>query len=833
MDKKAIIILGFMLMLNLSVFPQVANNKKITSEIEKFLVEENFREASVLCTELLQTSSEKSEYQFYNGISKLGLSKYSEAEESFSLIIAKYEKSKSVEDYTLPAFYYRAKTYHKLYMFDQEIDDYNSLLNIGVDKKMKALVDNSIKSATNAKEIFNNFAPLVVTRLAILNSEYDDHTPILSHDGMKLFFTSKRPGGIGNDAISPENKYYEDIWLWDKNKGLMSKPFNIGNIVNTAEHDATCGLSPDGNTLFIFKEGKKIRGDIWTSTFVDSAWTEPVKLPKVINQKKSAERHASITPDGKTLYFSSDRKDGVGGRDIWISIKNDEGEWQKPTNFQFNTEFDEEAPIYLADSKTLYFSSKGFKNMGGFDIFKTIMQDDGSWSEPVNIGFPINTVEDDVFYFPMGNEKIAYYTRRDGQKADIYKSFMWGESDDVLIVEGVIYENKSYTNKYEIQEQRGDSLYSQNDELYIKNTIISEDSVAYVFEQDNSIIDSVYFVPENETLSIFDLENYKYTDVFETNSLKGDYKFVMLPKRDAKIVYRADSYLFDTKNVFFGKEYPGKRIKYNAELVKIEQGETEKFKNVNYTENSDEINTFTKKELELVAEYMNKYPELVVSFSANDYLVEDEEIDSKRKQTAIKFIKEKGINENRIYTDLSPRLIADNQLEYTIYDELSVQKAIAEKKNRTEEQQIVAQTQEITIELENIYFDFDKKNLIISSNTGLDKLADYMLKNPNSKFEIVGYTDAVGSESYNLKLSKRRALTVKKYLSNKGISDVQLTVVGAGESNPITKNKKDGAWFEDSKKYNRRVKINVINQGEPKVKVIQFQNIPQEYKTQE
>jgi len=271
----------------------------------------------------------------------------------------------------------------------------------------------------------------------------------------------------------------------------------------------------------------------------------------------------------------------------------------------------------------------------------------------------------------------------------------------------------------------------------------------------------------------------------------------------------------------------------NLELVKIEQGETEKFKNVNYTENSDEINTFTKKELELVAEYMNKYPELVVSFSANDYLVEDEEIDSKRKQTAIKFIKEKGINENRIYTDLSPRLIADNQLEYTIYDELSVQKAIAEKKNRTEEQQIVAQTQEITIELENIYFDFDKKNLIISSNTGLDKLADYMLKNPNSKFEIVGYTDAVGSESYNLKLSKRRALTVKKYLSNKGISDVQLTVVGAGESNPITKNKKDGAWFEDSKKYNRRVKINVINQGEPKVKVIQFQNIPQEYKTQE
>lgn len=809
------------------------NNNRTVAEVEKLLAEEKFQEASDLCDKLLKTDAHNHEYIFFDGVSKFGSSKFMEAEEGFSNIINDYRKTKEIKRYTISSFFYRARAYHNLYLFDNEIEDYKTILELGIDidKDKQSFIKTSIKGANDAKEIYSQLLPLVVTRLAILNSKYDDHTPIPTADGTKIFFTSKRENGVGGNRMSPENKYYEDIWLWDINKGVTSKPINIGNPVDTEEHDATAGLSFDGKTLFIFKSGKNLKGDLWESNYIDSGWSEPEKLSKSINQKNSIERHASITPDGKTLFFSSDRKDGKGGRDIWISKLDEEGNWQKPENFIYNTEFDEEAPFFLKSSNTMYFSSKGYKNMGGFDVFKTTLQDDGSWTEPENLGFPLNTVDDDVFYFPLQDEKIAYFTRRNGDRSDIYKAFLWGEQENALMVEGIVYDNKSYTNIFPLVDKQGDTLFVEDNRMFIdKKLRANKDSVSYAYTENNNVIDSVYFVPENERISVFDLDNYIYTDIYETNSNAGDYKFVMLPKKNVKIIYSSKGYIFDTKDIFQSRDYPGYRIIYYSKLVKIESGETQKYKTLNYSPQSGEISPFTKKELELIAQAMTDYPELVVDFSANNDNSK-EELNNERKNSAINFLTEKGIEKSRIFNDLSPRNIMPDNMEYTIYDQLSVQKAIADKETREKDTAIiVAQAEELEVELTNLYFNFDGKQLLFTKNEGVEKLTDYMLKNPTAKFEIVGHTDAVGSDTYNMKLSKNRALALKNYLESKGVNENQIVVSAQGERKPVAYNQIDGKWNEDSKKYNRRVEIKVIQQGEPKVKIIQYKEIPENFR---
>jgi Tol biopolymer transport system component len=196
--------------------------------------------------------------------------------------------------------------------------------------------------------------------------------------------------------------------------------------LNTKFFDSSLAFSPDGTTLFVYKDDGG--GDIYFSERnKDGTWSSLEALPGVINSSYR-ESSISITKDGELLYFASERPGGFGGSDIYVCTKDSRGEWSRVKNLgsAINTEYDEDGPFIDYDGKALYFSSRGRKGMGGFDIFKSNLLDKekNECSDPENMGYPINSPDDDVFFSGTKDGKRWYYSsvRGDGLGySDIYK----------------------------------------------------------------------------------------------------------------------------------------------------------------------------------------------------------------------------------------------------------------------------------------------------------------------------------------------------------------------------------------------------------------------------
>jgi len=773
--KKIFLFLLILFLSGYSIYSQ-SNRKEVKkyNEALDYISNEKYTSADILLKELLKMHKDNLNYVFNKGVCELYTEQEDLAIEHFDQIINDYDKTKVEKTVTKPAFFYKAKAYHNLYQFDEEIETLNKLSAFQLKEAEKNKLTKSLSGANDAKAIFFDFKPIIVTRLDILNSGYDDHTPIPTSDGKKLYFTSKRPGGVSGDALSEEGKYYEDIWFWDG----KDDPVNVGSPVNTMGHDATGGLSLDGNKLFIYRTKDNKPGNLYSADLnSDGKWMNPIKLGKNINKKRAVERHAALSPDGKKLYFSSDVKGGKGGRDIWVSELQADSTWGTPESININTEYDEEAPYMLSDGLTFYFSSKGYKGMGGYDIFKCMLQNDGTFSEPQNIGFPINTVEDDVFFFPVSSEDIAYFTRRKTDNAEIFKTMF---PDNTLIVESNVN-----------GKENGKDLY-----------------------------------PLGAGVNIYDVNSEMHPDAYTLTLERSKYKSVVIPDKDYKFVYEAPNYVFDTENISIKNMINKDLIKKSPVLVKIEKGKTEKFKNTFFADGSSDLNNYTKKELDIIADNLKKYDSLVVNFSTESYLKESNHLSNERKQKAVEYLRNKDISADRIYTDLSVRDIAENKMEYTIYDIEKVKKVI-EKKAKSKEESV---PDFYVVEIYNLFFDFDKPNMKVKKNDELNLLCDYLKSNPKAEVAVVGYTDAVGPRAYNDKLAERRASMVKKYMVQYGVKDNQIKIRAFGEDNPVALNMKNGRYFEPSKKFNRRVEFQVITQGKPKLKVLQFKELPPEYK---
>ncbi len=773
--KKTVLLLLVLFLSELTVYSQ-SNRKEVKkyNEALEYISNNKYPSADIILKALLKKNKGNLNYVFNKGICEIYTEHEDEAIEHFNQIINDYNKTKEEKKVTRAAFFYKAKAFHNLYQFDEEIETLNKLNAFQLNDAEKNQYKEALAGANNAITIFFDFKPIIVTRLDILNSGYDDHTPIPTSDGKKLYFTSKRPGGISGDKLSEEGKYYEDIWFWDG----KNDPVNVGAPINTIGHDATGGLSLDGSELFIYRTKDNKPGNLYSAKLKSNGkWSDPVKLGKNINKRRAVERHAALSPDGKKLYFSSNVKGGKGGRDIWVSELQTDSTWGVPENLDINTKYDEEAPYMLTDGHTFYFSSKGYKGMGGYDIFKCKLQSDGTFSEPENIGFPINTVEDDVFFFPVSSEDIAYFTRRKTDNAEIFKTMF---PDNTLIVESTV------------NGKDGDS------EIY----------------------------PLGAEVNIYDVNSETDPDAFTLKLEKAKYKSVVIPDKDYKFVYEAPGYVFDTEDIHIKDMIDKELIKKSPVLVKIEAGKTEKFKNTFFDKENSDLNNYTKKELDVIAENLNKYDSLVVNFSTENYSEESSPLSNERKQKAVEYLRNKNISADRIYTDLSSRDIADNIMEYTIYDVESVQKAIDVKEKTKEE----LESKFYVVEIYNLFFDFDKPNMKVKKNAELDTLCNYLIKNSEAEVAVVGYTDAVGPKAYNDKLAERRALMVKKYMIQQGVNKDQIKVRAFGEDNPVAFNMKNGKYFEPSKKFNRRVEFQIITQGKPNLKVLQFKELPPEYK---
>lgn len=329
-------------------------------------------------------------------------------------------------DYRFDLEYWIGRSYQYGLEFDNALLFYNrykdklaAKMNYqGSDKIPMETVDKSIVECMNGKEFVadpKNFSIVNIGRE--INSEFEDYGPVVNEAEDEIIFTTRRRDGNLNQNVADDNKPYEDIFISRKTSGTWSYAVNIGDKVNTPFHDSNLALSADGKTLFILRD--EGGGDIYYSNLsANGTWGTPIPLPGIINSSFE-EKSISISKDGKTLYFSSNRPGGLGGTDLYRATKDAKGEWANVKNLGpvVNTPFDEEGPFIDYDMVTLYFSSKGHKNMGSYDIFKsTYDAAKNDWSEPENLGYPINTPDDDIFYITSPDGKRAYYSsvREDG-----------------------------------------------------------------------------------------------------------------------------------------------------------------------------------------------------------------------------------------------------------------------------------------------------------------------------------------------------------------------------------------------------------------------------------
>ncbi len=360
------------------------------------------------------------------------------------------------------------KAYHINYRFDDAIKVFNQFLATNPPQAEKEQAEKLIKNSEYGKNVTQEMLQADIRNLGPpVNTTYQEYSPIISADESILIFTYRGPkstGGLMSGKFKADpNKgtYYEDILMSRKNSdSTWGEPQPIPNI-NTKQNESALALSPDGQTLYTYRSTEQDSGDIYESHLEGDSWTVPQKIKGDVNTNYW-EGSCSVTADGKYLYFSSERKGGLGGRDLYIAEKSDDGSWKNVQNLgdKINTTDDEDAPFIHPDGLTLFFSSKGHNSIGDYDIFYTIKKEN-SWIDPLNMGYPLNTTDDDRFYVMNASGQKGYFSSNrvsngGNGSSDIFTVTpgILGEKPVLAMVLGYVYGNdKAITAQIEITKK--------------------------------------------------------------------------------------------------------------------------------------------------------------------------------------------------------------------------------------------------------------------------------------------------------------------------------------------------------------------------------------------
>lgn len=430
LDKKYIFMLLRFLLINaflLLIYPQFLvsqdNGDDLFYIADDYVDNENFTGAINLYHRMLMDDPKNPDLNFKLGFCYLNTPDEKDKAIEYiekSLKFLKKKKKKSNE--IIEAKFYLAKAYQSNYRFEEALEKYLELKDLTKNKKLNSIVDNEIEKCRISKDLIANPVEITINNMGdSINSEFTDHSPVVSADEAVLIFTSRRENEYGGE-INSDGEFDENIYISYFINDRWTKPVSIGENINTSNHEASIGLSVDGQKLFIYKSEDE--GSIYLSKLEGDVWSKPQKLGSTINTK-ARETHASLSADGNSLYFTSERKGGYGGLDIYVSHRKLGGEWSDAINLgpTVNTASDERAPYIHPDGITLFYSTKGYAGLGGFDIFTSRINEFNTWTKPKNLGYPINTASDDVFYVPSADGQRAYYAskKKDGfGRSDIY-----------------------------------------------------------------------------------------------------------------------------------------------------------------------------------------------------------------------------------------------------------------------------------------------------------------------------------------------------------------------------------------------------------------------------
>lgn len=442
-----------------------------------------------------------------------------------------------------------------------------------------------------------------------VNSAFRDFAPVISADGSLMMFTSRRP--LTEKEIKSGEQATERVYVtrFDKATATWSKAEALPVTVNEkGRNNSAIALSNDGQKMLLYRDDDKGNGDIYESVLNGTEWSKAVKLPSPINTP-AHESSAAYGPDGNTIYLVSKRDSGLGGRDIWMCTRKPGGNWGAAVNLgaAINTFTDEEGVFMHPDGQTLYFSSMGHGSMGGYDVFKSV-RTNGVWSSPENLGPPLNSIANDVFFVLEANGRNGYVTSAtsggSGQE-DIYRIEFTkiDRGPRLTLLKGKVYDEKTKE-------------------------------------------------PVGARLQITDNATGELITEVSSNSATGDYLVSLPAGKNYGISAEAKGYLFYSINVSMEDTSNYTEKEQDIPLQKLEVGTKIILNNIFYDFDKSTLRPESKTEIDRLYELLLDNPTMRIELSSHtDGLGSDEynnRLSQARAQSVVDYLMKKGVSQDRL-----------------------------------------------------------------------------------------------------------------------------------------------------------------------------------------
>jgi outer membrane protein OmpA-like peptidoglycan-associated protein len=475
-----------------------------------------------------------------------------------------------------------------------------------------------------------------------INSPDDDYSEILTKDGHTMYFASRRQISQSGKR-HPDSKFDENILVSHLNNGSWTPANQAGSNLCTKYCESPLYISPGNDILYIYT-GYSGKGDIKMSVNKKGIWKSPVSIPFDINTKNS-ETSFAISPSGNEIYFVSDKsKENIGGKDIYFIKKMSARKWSKPRNAGtvINTIYDEESVRFSRTGDTLWFSSKGHNSMGGFDIFYSARNKNGSWDTVRNAGYPINTPWDELFYTPSPVDDSSFYfvSNRTGGLggADIYFGKILPPApvviappapkpDTVIIRDTVVVVREIAPPPAPVQKEP---------DVYLTGKIADSESGAPVLAK----------------IDLKEIPSGEIKGTTASSDQDGSYRLMLPSKKSYNVDIHATGFLSETRRIDVPDNWMKETYTLNVGLIKIKVGKKVVLNNILFETGKSVLTSASYTELDRLVGIMNENALMKIEISGHTDNTGSEPINSKlseaRAKAVVDYLIQKGIDRTRM-----------------------------------------------------------------------------------------------------------------------------------------------------------------------------------------
>ncbi len=627
--RQFLVILSCALFCGVSLFAQ--SPKRLFREADALFEEKVYNEALTIYLEGLKADPDNAEANFKAGLCHL---ETTYKEKAVPYLEKAFRGNPGMHPNLLM---FLGEAYQYDHQFPKALQTYTAFSKTPAAKDVLEHLNRKMYECQNGIRYMADPVKALIDNIgSTINSKYPDYAPVISADESVMVFTSRREGSTGKQVSMLDGQYYEDLYISYKANGQWTAPRNIME-VNTDKHDACIALSPDGKQLFIYRDGRG--GDIYASTFdaIGNTWSKPQSLGDNVNTKYY-EPSVSMTADGNTIYFSSNRPGGLGGLDIYVSRKDSKGNWGPATNLgaPINTSRDDDAPFIHADGQTLYFSSRGHAGMGGYDIYRSSFDEATGWSQPENLGYPINTAGEDSYFVLSADNKHGYYASAKegghGEK-DIYLISMPKPKELTAAATRTIQATRASVTARPVE------IKQVKVEMNTNTTILK-----------GHILDAFTKQPLEAGIVLTNNENAEVITEQKSDTA-GFYLTVMPSGKNYRFVAEKDGYLFHSENYEIPPSKGYQEIVLDVELKRVSVGSRIILRNIFFDFDQATLKKESTAELRNLLEIMTELPTLKIEISGHtdskgsaDY---NKKLSERRAKAVVDYLVAKGVAPER------------------------------------------------------------------------------------------------------------------------------------------------------------------------------------------